>query len=152
MKTLNNYIEEALINKNTKLNTNDIKILDKSFDSPEELIEALNLYFSSRIKKPIKLINKATVFSIPKQTSSSEVEKYFKIEIEKTISDKYIIRFGVLKGSGRLISQLIKIINGKYTYCDFRGYYRFNHNENFLEWLNSVYSPNSNFINILYNK
>ena len=153
MLKLINYINEALIKKDTKLDTNiDIKMLSKSFDNIDDLINALNAYFSARIEKPIKLINKPTKFKSLYWNEYVTVDKYFNIYfIPTSLSFKHILRGGIKNNS--LIIQYGSKYKSSYKWgsITYQGY-EFGKGQKFLSWLYEIYKPNSTVINLFNGK
>lgn len=164
MKTLNNYISEALIKKDTKIDFGgDIDILDKSFDNIDELIDALTIYFKPRLEKPIKLMNTKKTFkanSLPKIARSGAtvkyVSKYFLIRFKQK-NDSYaqpIIRFGVMQNNENLI---VTQFGEKYKTIGLKWYtpsisaYKLGDKKNFLEWIKNIFSDHSQYKKIFFN-
>ena len=133
MKLIQEYFQEALINRNTQIRkSSDISLLDKVFNTPEELVDSLNKVLYHKIKKPIKIINKDRSL---KYTGGSrwgaKISKYFEIrfkesaqqnigEFNRTNIKECYIRCGYRKnfqGKEELLWQLV------YTYINTTPYY-----------------------------
>ncbi len=158
MKLIQEYFQEALINKTTIIKQHaNLSVLDKVFNTPEELVNALNEFLFDKLEKPIKIINKDRSL---KYTNGGrwgvKISKYFEIRFnEKTrqsiteFNRKDIkacyIRCGYRKsyqGKDELLWQLVftYYVNTPF-YCRFendnnRDYYIFGQH-NFKEWISN---------------
>ena len=126
-------ITEYLLGKN-KPKVKDL--LDKCYTDVYELVDDLNIWFSERLKKPIKVIKTDIVYRPISffNNDGIHVINHFTVEFNDTTSK---LRFGIFN-KDLMMQEIFKSFKGNTKYGTLTRFNGYKFGTNFLDWLNEL--------------